>query len=55
MIKVITTFGELEEEEINEGVGQGNLEAAIISSSSLGKGVEEFFLFQPVGIILWQS
>ena len=43
VIKIITPVGESEEDEVKEGVGQGNLESAIISSSSLGKGVEEYF------------
>ena len=36
-------MGETEEDEVKEGVGQGNLESAIISSLSLVKGVEEYF------------
>ena len=42
-ITVVTPVGESKEEEVNEGLGQGGLDSAILSASSVSKGLEDFF------------
>ena len=43
MIRVVTPVGESEEEEVEEGLGQGGLDSAILSSNSIGNGLEDLF------------
>ena len=43
VISVVTPVGESEEEEVAEGLGQGGLESAILSSNSIGNGLDDFF------------
>ena len=42
-IRVITPVGESEEESVDEGLGQGGLESAILSSNSIANGLDDFF------------
>ena len=42
-ITVVTPVGESKEEEVDEGLGQGGLDSAILSASSVSKGLEDFF------------
>ena len=42
-ISVETPVGESKMEEIGEGLGQGGLESAILSSNSIANGLETFF------------
>ena len=50
IIKVLTPVGETDEVEIGEGLSQGTLESATLSSSSLGVGVNDKFASSP-----WES
>ena len=43
IISVVTPVGESQEEEVSEGLAQGGLESAILSSNSIGNGLEDFF------------
>ena len=43
VIKMKTAVGTTDEAEVKEGVGQGSLDAGILSSASLGMGVQEAF------------
>ena len=51
VIRVVTAVGETEEEEVNEGLGQGTLEAGILSSVSVDNGLNDFFGDSPHEII----
>ena len=42
-ITVVTPVGESEAEEIGEGLGQGGVESAVLSSSSIANGLNLFF------------
>ena len=43
IIKVKTNVGITEEEETGEGLGQGTVEDAPLSTANLDKGVDEYF------------
>ena len=42
-ISVVTPVGESKEEDVDEGLGQGGLDSAILSSASVSNGLEDFF------------
>ena len=43
IIQVMTPVGLSMREERDEGLGQGPMESAVLSSTSFGEGVEKFF------------